>query len=271
MKRTTRLLVSLVACAAATTVAATLATRNVAAAGNPSANLDQCANGPIYAPVPCTGAAWQNGNTNANNSHWYEGGSIAYRMRFSNLTPGSTHFLTIQWDTTKSGKHALDYLTSYNRTEVDGNDPCSGVGGCGVPPTTFPIPPDPHVSSLLQPSQDEGRWNQVFTMFNGTIKSVSAYTVTGTYDGDSSTTITIGFTAASANGVLAWGAHIRGDDGKWGQTPFSREVSTEEKMGSDPISLQRHFRHGLLEVLGTDAPECFELTRQGAGVPQHPH
>src|SRR5436190_2742884 len=41
-------------------------------------------------------------------------------------------------------------------------------------------------------------------------------------------------------------AAVRGDDGKWGQTPFSRGVSTEEKMGSDPISLQRHFRHGLL-------------------------
>ena len=53
-----------------------------------------------------------------------------------------------------------------------------------------------------------------------TIKSVSAYTVTGTYDGDSSTTITIGFTAASANGVLAWGrAH-----------PWRRW-----EMGSDPI------------------------------------
>ena len=82
-----------------------------------------------------------------------------------------------------------------------------------------------------------------------TIKSVSAYTVTGTYDGDSSTTITIGFTAASANGVLAWGAHIRGDDGKCGQTPFSHGLSTEEKMGSDPISLQRHFRHGLIGIV----------------------
>ena len=47
MKASTRLLASLCVCAAVTTVAATLATRSVAAAGNPSANLDQCANGPI--------------------------------------------------------------------------------------------------------------------------------------------------------------------------------------------------------------------------------
>src|SRR5205814_4643704 len=181
MKASTRLLASLVVCAAATAAAATLTTRSAAAAGNPSADLDQCANGPIYAPVPCTGTAWQNGNTNANNSHWYEGGSIAYRMKFSSLTPGSTHYVTIQWDTTKGGKHALDYLTAYNRTEVDGNDPCSGVAGCAVPPTTFPIPPDPHVSSLPQPSPDDGRWNQVVTMFNGTIKSVPPYSLTGAY------------------------------------------------------------------------------------------
>jgi hypothetical protein len=215
MKASARLIASFSLCAAATTLAIALASRNVTAAGNPSANLDQCANGAIMTPVPCAGTGWQNGNTNANNSHWYEGDSIAYRMKFSSLAPGSTHTVTIEWDTTKSGDHALDYLTSYNRSEKVGNDPCSDVVGCGSP-TTFAIPADSHIN--LPASPDDGRWNQVFTMFNGTITSVTpTYTLTGTYSSDSSTGLTITFTAASATPVMAWGAHI-GTRKDWGAT-----------------------------------------------------
>src|SRR5947207_7768843 len=220
MNAGTRIFASLSLCAAATALTVAFAARNVAAAGNPSANIDQCANGLVYATVPCTGSAWQNGNTNANNSHWFEGDSIAYRMTFSSMSVGPTHRVTIQWDTTKSGAHALDYLTSYDRTEkvANGDDPSAGVSGCGSP-TTFAIPADNHSRPTLQPSADDGRWNQVFTMFNGTITSVTVkdpalgnpevpYNLTGTYAGDSSTSITITFTAANSTPVLAWGGHV---------------------------------------------------------------
>jgi hypothetical protein len=43
--------------------------------------------------------------------------------------------------------------------------------------------------------------------------------------------------------------------GKWGQTPFFLWVSTKKKMGSDPISLQRHFRHGLLAAENAENAE----------------
>src|SRR5690242_3629975 len=141
MKASTRLLASFSVFAGAAMLAGALATQKVAAGTNPSANIDQCANGPFTAPVPCSGLAWQNGNANEGNAHWKEGDSIAYRIKFANLASGTTHQVTIQWDTTKGGKHALDYVTSYNRTENTGNDPCSGVSGCGSP-TTFAIPPD---------------------------------------------------------------------------------------------------------------------------------
>jgi hypothetical protein len=223
MKAGTRLLASLSLCAVATTLAATLTTRIASAAkpptgGNASANLDQCANGTSTSPVACAGTAWQNGNTNEGNAHWVEGDSIAYRLRMSNLTTAGTHTVTIEWDTTKGGKHALDYLTSYNRTEKVGNNPCSNVTGCGSP-TTFDIPSDTNTGLNLPPLPDspgDGRWNQVFTMFGGTIQAVSAYSLKGTYapapattsSGDSSTSITITFTANVANPVLAWGAHV---------------------------------------------------------------
>src|SRR5438552_17820790 len=99
MKASARLFASLSLCAAATTLAVTLTSRNVEAA-NPSANLDQCGNGPINAPVPCSGSAWINGNTNESKSHGYEGDSIAYRLLLPNLTPGRQHTVVIQCDPT---------------------------------------------------------------------------------------------------------------------------------------------------------------------------
>jgi hypothetical protein len=129
-------------------------------------------------------------------------------MQLGNITPGTSHRVTIQWDTTKGGKHAIDYLTSYNRTAA--GDPCSGVGGCGSP-STFAIPVDMHTGlnpPPQTPSPGDGRWNQFFTMFNGTITSVVIadpaipgatvpYNLTGTYASDSSTSITITFTSTS--------------------------------------------------------------------------
>jgi Big-like domain-containing protein len=167
---------------------------------NSAADLDQCRNGPMSAPVVCTGGAWVNGNANATQAHYLEDDSIVYRMRFDNLALTS-HTVTIEWDTTQNGKHALDYLTTYNRTEV-GAAPCSGVAGCGGA-TTFPIPVDPFVAAEGV-SQIPG----VFTMFNGTITGVSAYTRAGSFDGNSQTSITLTFTAANATPVLAWSAHI---------------------------------------------------------------
>src|SRR6266508_1930150 len=68
-----------------------------AAFGNPSANLDQWANKPT--------GSWVNGNLGASKARYNEGDSIPYRLRFGSLSLG-THFVTIEWDTTKSSKHA---------------------------------------------------------------------------------------------------------------------------------------------------------------------
>ncbi|HEY3055119.1 MAG TPA: hypothetical protein VGK31_04200, partial [Thermoanaerobaculia bacterium] len=168
---------------------------------NPSADLDQCANGPSGG-VACTGTAWENGNLGPSKARYFEGDSIPYRLKFANLDTSIVHTVTIEWDTTKSGKHAIDYLTTWDRSAAAGSDACSGVSGCGSP-TTFPIPIDPNVAAAGV-TQISG----VFTLYNGTITAVSAYTLIGTYAGDSSTRITITFTASTANPVLAWGGHI---------------------------------------------------------------
>jgi len=180
------------------------------AAGNPSATLDQCANGSITSPdtTPCqtTGSEWVNGNLGSSKAHYSEGDSVPYRFTFGNLATGATvHTVTVEWDTTKSSKHALDYITTWNRTVTTSN-PCIGVSGCSLgTSTTFPIPADPQVTGQGVP-QIAGN----FTLFNGTITNVSAYSYANGagFVGDKSARITVSFTASTANPVLAWGGHI---------------------------------------------------------------
>ena len=182
---------------------------------NASADLDQCANDPV--PSPNTDGCdsnknqWVNGNVNSSKANYLEGDSLPYRMVFGNLSTSGSHNVTIEWDTTKAGKHALDYLTTYNRTVLDAN-PCLGVSGCSGSGTPFAIPADPQVTGAgVTPVAGN------FTMFGGTITSVSAYAGGGSFpSGDNSRSITINFTTTVANPVLAWAGHIATRQ-NWGQ------------------------------------------------------
>src|SRR5947207_530746 len=187
-----------------------------AAFGNPAVNIDQCANGD-GATDACLGAAWQNGNVNGNQADYFEGDTIPYRDKFTDLTTGTTYSKTIEWDTTKSGKHAIDYLTTWNRSALPGSDPCDGtalapcVDGSGANP--LPIPDDPNV--LAGPDGISGNSDDitpipgVFECFGCTITNLSSYSLSGTYAGSSTTTLTISFTLDAGNttgeAVLAWG------------------------------------------------------------------
>ena len=175
-------------------------------------NLDQCRNGTIDAPVPCSGANWVNGNLTGTQSHYMEGESIPYRLIFQSLDTTVTHTLTVEYDTTQGGHHALDYLTSFDRTETAAL-PCDGIADCDpLVHSHVDIPVDPAVTAgtdgTLGTSDDIVQAPGQFTLFNGTILSVSGYTVSGTYGGNSRTSITITFTTTVSDPVLAWGAHI---------------------------------------------------------------
>jgi hypothetical protein len=176
----------------------------VVVAANPAANLDQCANGSLASPnVPaCNPTEWVNGNLGASKAHYNEGDSVPYRMRFSNLAVSSpTHTITIEWDTTKSGKHSLDYLTSFDRTVTTAN-PCVGVSGCSTF-STIAIPADPQITGFTPIAGN-------FTFYGANNLSLSAYSYpNGTgFSGDKSARISITFHALVANPVLAWGGHI---------------------------------------------------------------
>jgi len=118
----------------------------MAAQAKPAANLDQWANCALNQVCP---GSWQNGNLNGSQAHYSEGDSVPYRAVFSSLVAGATYTATLEWDTTQSSKHAIDYLTTWNRTANP--DPCTGVAG--VPagscssPTSFAIPVDANVTN----------------------------------------------------------------------------------------------------------------------------
>jgi hypothetical protein len=177
-----------------------------------SINLDQCRNGDINAPVNCTGTAWVNGNLNASQAHYMEGDSVPYRVAFAELDTSVTHTFTVEYDSTQGGHHALDYLTSFDRSESMAS-PCDLIPGCDPNVHThFAIPIDAAVTAgadgISGTADDIAQAPGEFTLFGGNLISVSAYTVTGNTTGNSATSITVFFTANVPNPVLAWGAHI---------------------------------------------------------------
>jgi uncharacterized repeat protein (TIGR01451 family) len=180
-----------------------------AASASPSGSLDQCANGPSF-PIPSTqcsaidASSWINGDLNSNKSSYREGDTVPFRASMGGFTALSTgHTVVITYQSTKSGKHAYDYLTSYNRT-VLGADPCAGSATCLAPATPFPIPADPHVTGLGVTPLPGG----VFSCFECLVTAVSSYSLSGLYSGDSQTSVTVTFTALASSVVLAWGGHV---------------------------------------------------------------
>ena len=209
------------------------------AAAKASVGLDQCATLP-NACSSSNSAQWQNGNLGQSNSSYFEGDSVPYRATFSGLTIGKTYSLLLEWDTTQSGKHAIDTLTSYNRT-IGSADYCAGIT-CSGSTSSLAIPSNPNITAEGV-GQTSG---QAFALKGGTFPASgstvpnsgnlcagatclisanpSAYSLSGTYAGSSSTSIRLWFTADAKSAVIAWGGHIasRAD---WGNDHSAVSIS----------------------------------------------
>jgi len=207
--------------------------------------LEQCANGERSTPQlanPCdTASEWITGNVNKSKAHYVEGDSVPYRMLIDGLAPGVPTYVTFSWDTSKGGIHAIDYITSYDRTENASNPNgasqalvCSGLTGAfaaicpaaSVTGTSFAqIPADPNYSAATpMPAFLQDTAGQVIRMWGGTITGLgrrtsclndtpildntNPYVLCGPYSGDSTTDITVFLTPTTSNVVLAWGGHI---------------------------------------------------------------
>ena len=200
--------------------------------------MAQCANGSLGDEV----CSWTSGNLGKSKSKYYEGDSIPYRLVMLDVPEGA-HTVTIEWDTTKAGKHAIDYLTSWDRNVVFGSDPTLGLPGVFTT-ATYPIPADPQVADagVTQIPGD-------FTMYNGTITAHEYYYSVGTgFDGDKSASIQLHFVVSgeTKDVVLAWGGHIstRADWGIYdsvvnipGSPYHTRLIEIDGKGGNQDLSL----------------------------------
>jgi uncharacterized repeat protein (TIGR01451 family) len=172
----------------------------LARAANEAANIDQCRNGQVSAPVQCAGSAWVNGNLGAENSHYREADSVPFRATLTGMdTAVTNHTLTIQYDTLQSGKHAYDYLTSYNRTETTA-DPTTGLSGLSFG-NCATIPPD---LTLAFANPGSSQAPGCISIWNGTISNITY----GTMDASDQRSVIVTFTATDSTVLLAWGGHV---------------------------------------------------------------
>jgi uncharacterized repeat protein (TIGR01451 family) len=182
-------------------LAIAMAAPMLAKAANPAANIDQCRNGQISAPVQCANDAWVNGNLGEQNSHYREGDSVPFRATLTDLnaSAGNTHTLVIQYDTLQSGTHAYDYLTSYFRTETTA-DPTTGLTGL-TQGNCFPIPVDLLID-FANPGSTQA--SGCISIWNGTITNITY----GLMDSPDQRSVIVTFTATNPTVLIAWGGHI---------------------------------------------------------------
>ncbi|MEY2966926.1 MAG: hypothetical protein RLY50_976, partial [Actinomycetota bacterium] len=205
----------------------------------PAIKLEQCANGgPTCDTV--NPSRWITGNLGTHNSDYDEGSSVSYRAVLGNLGVGETYKVEIEWDATKGGKHAIDYLTTYDRS-VASADPCAGAG-CGGTNDTKAIPLDGRISG-------EGvtqLGGQSMSVFGGAFLASGAsvpnsgdlcagptctvatnpspYVYGGDFTGDSTAGLSVWFTATHSTAVLAWGGHVASQS-DWGVGKSAGSIS----------------------------------------------
>ncbi|BAL23866.1 hypothetical protein [Azoarcus sp. KH32C] len=199
-------------------------------------SLSQWADGPSPDLPVATGSQadkWQNGNLGSQQAHYAEDESVPYRAVITDAKEGTLYALTIEWDTTQQGKHALDYLTTWDASFPTSRNetfpsPTLGVSGLLTGSSAFTqagIVADPRVTA--GPDGTPGTADDIvqqpgaFTFFGGVsnvqyVQSLGAdgkpggtganadtyytgsgfdpYKLSGQYSGNSSTSVTLVFT-----------------------------------------------------------------------------
>jgi hypothetical protein len=190
-------------------------------------NLDQLQNGTITKTPE-----WSNGSINNQNSCYSEGDVVPYRYFVTGVGPGELHFFTINFEFTKGGKKAFDYLAKFDITEAG---PITTTGGtCGsistTPPAdcatpvlvaTFPDPTIPPIPPFFAGYGGEALPCVSFCLQPG-IVTLGGYTFTGSLTADSELSILVAFTTpatlpANSSVGFFWGGHLaKGTPTTWG-------------------------------------------------------
>ncbi|MVT10311.1 T9SS type A sorting domain-containing protein [Chitinophaga tropicalis] len=248
-----------------------------------SANIDQGAND--KATTPLTPVDWINGNLNTNTAHFLEGYSVPYRAVLKSLVVNQTYTLVIGFDIKNSGKHALDYLTHYQRLlphtpfghAAETVNPLLNIAGFPVSYfTTTDTEPIPAPGSTGSPvaGQPTTSFNalpageRVFTGYNADLLSVTYNSQGDLNASQSEALIYVTFKALKETVVLAWGGHIASIV-DWGKEPGTGEPRSASAISGSPyhMSLKNWIINGSVVSIGnqdrslkTDAvfipPQC---------------
>ena len=200
-------------------------------AAPPAADLDQIRNGSVEAPNDPV--HWVNGNSGATNAHYFEGHSISYRAILTDLpTDGTVITLTLEYDIKHGNRHAIDYLTHYDRLDpvngpphdafghssedVDPTDGLAGVDGIvdgSAPDSNWAIPEPSSTGSPVAGMPGDSHQalvaaERVMSMWNGTLMAVAYNTEGDLTITKSPTSIDVTFTADQPTVILAWAGHI---------------------------------------------------------------
>jgi uncharacterized repeat protein (TIGR01451 family) len=167
--------------------------------------------------IPVGTESWQSATLSAKDMTYPEGGTIPYRLTLPQPCVGSTWSITLQYDFVdlSSGVHFCDFLTSYNAYEGSVNGKACTGGAC-TGESTFPIPADGDLSYQLP---------GVFTVENGTITSVSAYSTTPAGGGLQKRLTLTGTAKPGADVMILFGAHMARDY-EWGNGNGAHEWPT---------------------------------------------
>jgi uncharacterized repeat protein (TIGR01451 family) len=158
--------------------------------------------------------AWENSTLSAKEMTYPEGGTIPYRITLPQPCVGTSWSITLQYDfaDNATGVHFVDFLTSYNAYEGSVNGHACDDGSC-TSKSTFPIPADGALAYQLP---------GVFTVENGTITSVSAYSIdTGGPITEKGITLH-GTATPGADVMILFGAHLARDY-EWGSDKGAHE------------------------------------------------
>lgn len=211
-------------------------------AGNPSFGIfNQCSNDTaLPQTTTCTGG-WINGNLQHTNSVYLEGDSVPQRFTLTGLDPNTAYTVTIGWDIINSGKHAYDYLTTFNKT-ITGADACTGIlsaGVCAVPKTAAIPSPDYLTACNAGTQVPPQRYDGPLPPFTGTdfkftywgdatLTAPGPYSVTTcpTASGSVTNSLTLTITTGATGGdvLIAYGAHIA-SSGAWGAGNSAGNIS----------------------------------------------
>ena len=173
------------------------------------------------------GIGWIGGALNDNKSDYTEGMSVPQRCVMIGLdTALSSHTASFEYQFTKGGKYAFDFITGWDQAaeaamDLDGQtwDPAwkwlgldsalaaslSNVTTASIPETAIAGAKETAYESAL------GYGNRTFTIYSDapiTVTSVSVGEPVGSLDGDSSSTFTVTWTGAASKVMILYASHI---------------------------------------------------------------